>query len=345
MFFARPLLCAAVVLTLGGALAPRASGQGAPPSPTAVFEKSVDDAIAQGGAAAGLATYERWATGARQENPRALHAVARATLREAARTARTEIKIRILQALMADGDADAAAALSSEALLNEAGPGAIAATGNDRAVSQLIALLESPMSNQRKRAIEGLALSKSPRAVSLIINILHDPNMDIRMAAAKALGQLEARQAIGPLKTLLDDPVFGVRYEAAAALFALGDMSALPFLRELERSPQPGIRIAAAQAMRSRPDTGWLTLVRSLATSPDAEIRRQAAELLAPHDAATARAALEPLLTSANAFDRTAAAAAYVKTETDLTALRRYLRDAPADTRVEAALRVLELTQ
>ena len=341
MLFMRTLVCAAVVI----AGVPRVSGQGAPPSPAALFEKSVDDAIAQGGAAAGLAVYEQWSAAAGQENPRALHAIARAKLRAAVSTAGTELKVTMLQALMADGDADAAAALSSDALLNEAGAGVIAATGNDRAVSQLIAQLDNPMTNQRVRAIEGLAASKSPRAVSPIINLLSDPNMDIRMAAAKALGQLEARQAVGPLKALLDDRGFAVKFEAAAALFRLGDMSALPLLRELAKSEHAAIRLAAAQAMRSRPDTAWLALVRSLATNADAEVRRQASDMLAPHDPGAARAALQPLLQSPNAIDRAAATASYLRTETDLGALRRALRDPSIDAQTQAALRLLELTR
>jgi HEAT repeat protein len=345
MLLARPFVWAAVVTAAVTGLGSHAAAQTAPPSPMAQFEKSVDEAIAQGGAAAGLAAYERWMTAAGQENPRALHAIARAKLRAAAPAATTELKVTILQALAADGDAEAAAALNSDALLSEAGAGVIAATGSDRAVAQLIAQLDSPMTNQRKRAIEGLAASKSPRAVTPIINILSDPNVDIRMAGAKALGQLGARQAVGPLKALLDDRSAAVKFEAAAALFALGDMSALPVLRELEQSEHPAIQLAAAQAMRSRPDTGWLALVRRLAANPDPEVRRQAGELLAPHDPAAARAALQPLLQSPNAIDRAAATASYFRTESDLRTLRVALRDPSIDAQTHAALRLLDLTR
>lgn len=351
MYFSRPLACFMVVMAAAPSTALRASPQAGvqvqapPPSPLALFEAGVNDAIAEGGAAGGLTTYERWATGMAREHERALHAVARAMLREALATSRGAVKVTILQTLAADGNTDAAAALGSEPLLEEAGAGVMAATGNERAVSALIAQLESPASSQRKRAIEGLAASKSRRAAGLIINVLNDPNPDIRMAAAKALGQLEARQAIGPLKMLLDDQVFGVHYEAAAALFAMNDLSAVAWLRQLETSEHAGIRLAAAQATRSKPDASWLGLVRELATNPDAETRRQAAELLAPHDAQGARTALEPLLSSPNVMDRAAATAAVVRTETDLAVLRRYLRHTSAEARLDAALRIMELTR
>ena len=316
------------------------------PANAAVLEFAVDAEIARAGASSGLATYDCWAAANRQEDERALHRIARATLREAAAGAGTPaLRREALQALAADGDADAATALASDA--QQAGAGTAAATGDDRAVTALLAQLQTPMMGvERRRVIAALGESRSPRAVTPLIDTLSDPNPDVRMAAAEALGKLGAPQAIGPLKNLLSDPMFPVHYQAAAALFALKDPSGLPWLRQLERSPQPGIQLAAAQALRSQPDPAWLNLVRDLAQSPDAEIRRQAAELLGPHDPEAARAAIEPLLGSPNVAERDAATTSYLReVETDLGALRRYLRGAPPATRAQAAMRLLELTR
>lgn len=316
------------------------------PNSAGVLEFAVDAEIAQGGSVAGLQMYERWTSLNQIEDAPALHQIARAALRESVQhdlgPAR---KVAVLQALAADGDADAAAALAGDMLQQEAGPGLLAAIGNDRAVSALIAQLQSPLSAERRRAILALGQSRSRRAVAPLIDRLSDPSFDVRAAAAEALGGLGASQAVGPLKLLLNDPIFSVHYAAAAALVALNDPSGAPWLRQLANHPEPSIRLAAVQALRPQPDNAWIGLVRDLTTAADPEIRRQAAELLAPHDPAGARMVLEPLLSDANVAERDAAASSYLHTETELTALRRYLRGGSADRRTEAALRIHELTR
>jgi len=317
------------------------------PNSPAVLLFAVETDMVRTGASAALATYERWAAANRTDDPPALHLIARAILKEAVpTTSSASQKIAILRALAAEGDADAAAALSSETLQREVPAGLLASTGDERAVNALLSQLQSPMTPERRRAIASLGESRSRQAVTPLMDLLSDPNQDIRMAAAEALGKLGATQAVGPLKALLSDPVFPVHYAAASALLALNDPSGLPWLRQLAASQEPGIRLAAAQAMRSQPDNVWLGLVRDLTQAPEPDIRRQAAELLAPHDAQAAKATLVPLLTDENVAQREVALTAYLRdAETDLAILRKYLRDAKADTRLQAALRILQLTQ
>jgi hypothetical protein len=50
-------------------------------------------------------------------------------------------------------------------------------------------------------------------------------------------------------------------------------------------------------------------------------------------------------MSDANVAERDAAAATYLRAETDLTTLRKFLRDSAADRRALAAVRLLELTR
>ena len=253
--------------------------------------------------------------------------------------------VKVLQALATDGDSDAAAVLAGDALLQESGLAVAAAAGNDKAISALLAQLQDPAPAVRRRVIVTLGASGSERAVRPLIGALEDSSLEVRVAAAEALGRLGSAQAIPPLKARLDD-VFPVRYQAAAALFALHDMSGLSWLRQLETSQEPGLRLAAAYATRSQPDESWKTLVRDLTSAEDPDIRRQAAELLAPHDPPAAKAILEPLLKNQNVAERELARATYLQyAETNLANLRQYLRSGDADARLQATVRILELTR
>jgi HEAT repeat protein len=317
------------------------------PKSAVVLEFAVDAEIARAGMFSGLAIYDAWVTANTVEDPRALHQVARSALREAAAGHQSPAtRVQALQALADDGDVDAAATLAGNTLGQEAGPGLLAPAGNEQAITTLIAELQTPSPRVQRPAIVALGASHSRRAVNPLVAVLADPSPEVRAAAAQALGKLDATQAIAPLKALLDDPVFPVHYQAAAALFALGDLSGLSWLRQLENNDEPGLRLAAAQATKGRTDASWIALVRDLTTAADPEIRREAAVLLAPHDPETAKTVLKPLLTHANIAEREAATESYLQyAETDLPTLRAYVRKGNADTRLQAAIRLLELTR
>jgi hypothetical protein len=305
---------------------------------------AVDAEIARGGAAAGLAAYERWMQNRTLEDGYVLRRVARALLTETVRSKDRSAAAWAREALIADGETGVA----GEPGTTGTGGGAEAkpqSRQNEAAVTKLIDGLADPMVNKRP-AIAALVNSKSQRAVKPLIGLLGDPDPTVRGAAADGLGELGATSAIPDLKPLLNDPVFSVHLSAAAALFALKDMSGLPFLRELQASEHGAIRLEAARALRSDPDAGWLDQLRSLTKDPDPEVRRQAAELIAPHDPETARATLEPLLKDDNPAEREAASKSYLQhAVTDFGALRQFLQSPDSATRVQAAARILELTR
>jgi HEAT repeat protein len=315
------------------------------PRSSAVLSFAIEVEIVRGGAASALGAYERWLNTRPIEEPYSLRRVASALLRETAAGDKDRaIRLAAVEALIADGDLDAAALLPPAQSTAPAESGVRATTGNATAVDALITLAAQPGPG-RRAAVAALSRSRSPRATPVLVGALTDSDPTVRAAAAEALGALQAGSAVARLKPLVDDPVVSVRIAAAGALLALHDSSGMPLLRQLQTSEYPAIRLAAARAAASDAGPEWLAVVRELTKDSDPDVRRQAAELIAPHDPDLAKATLEPLLADPNPAMRQAAADSYVISTSDVSVLRRYLRDADSGTRVRAADRVLQLTR
>lgn len=316
------------------------------PRSAAVLAFVVEAAIARGGSAAGLDAYEHWLGKKTAEDGYALRRVAQALVKESAGAQDRRVRLLAIQALQEDGDPAARAALPADAP-SAARPAPPAGTGGGEAksVDALIAAAQMPVGN-RPAAIAGLAKSGSPRATKALLALLNDPDPMVRAAAADAVGDSGRKEAISQLKALLNDPVFTVHLSAAGALLRLDDTSGLTWLRDLQGSEHAGIRLAAAQVLKDDADANWMDTVRALTKDPDPEIRRQAAELIAPHDPDAAERVLEPMLQDPNPAQREAASMTYVRSVvTDFTALRNFLRNPDAATRVDAAGRILQLTR
>ncbi len=316
------------------------------PHSVAALALAIEVDIARGGAVAGLDRYEAWLGSRTVEDAYALRRVALALLREAARSdADRATRLEAVEALLADGETDAAALLPAADASAAAEIGVRGSTGDDQAVNMLLAQVSAP-GPMRRTAVGALGRTRNSRAVQPLTDVLADDDPVVRAGAAEALGSLGASSAIPELKRLLDDRVVTVRLAAATALMALKDPSPLPLLEQLRASEYPAIRLAAARAAGSEAGPEWLSTVRALTSDPDPEIRRQAAELIAPHDPDLAKATIEPLLNDPNPAERQAAADSYVKNITrDFAVLRRFLRGADSGTRVRAADRVLQLTR
>jgi HEAT repeat protein len=317
------------------------------PRSTAVLALAIEVEVARGGAFAGLEAYERWLGSRAVEDAYAVRRVARALLREIASDDKDRAtRFAAIEALIADGDTDAAALLPPA---DAAAPVEVAARasaeGNAAAVDALIAQANQP-GPARRVAIVALGRSRSPRATAALVGALDDSDAVVRAASAEALGTLRAATAIPRLKPLLDDAVVTVRLAAAGSLLTMNDSSGMPLLRQLQGSEHAAVRVAAARAAASAPSAEWLGVVRDLTRDLDPDVRRQAAELIAPYDPVLAKTTIDPLLADANPAMRQAAADTYVRHVTaDYAVLRRFLRDADHETRVRAADRVLELTR
>ncbi|MGH9373170.1 MAG: HEAT repeat domain-containing protein, partial [Vicinamibacterales bacterium] len=306
---------------------------------------AVEAEIARGGAAAGLAQYERWLGQRTLEEPAVLRQVAKATLREQAvqqqdATARAEA----LRALEADGDRHP---VEPDQAAQKPGPSATrasAATGDERAVKALIGQLNKGVSDVR--TIDALGESGSTLAIAPLVERLKEPRSEVRGAAADALGKLGDSSMAARLKPLLSDRNGYVRVKAAGALFRLGDFSGMQMLQELMADPSPELRLAAAEAMASKPDGAWTALVRELTTVSNPEIQARAARLLAPHDPESSRKVLETLAAHENPAIRDLASNGLGDVATtDLTTLRGLIKSRSRLTRVRASTRVLEVTR
>ena len=317
------------------------------PRSTAALVLAVDVDLARGGAAPALDTYERWLAGRRLDEAHVLRRIARALLTEASAKQQPNVTARLeaLRALAADGDAGAQAALESAAFSGAFGETrALAMIGNERAVRNLIAQLETAV--DKMPIIDALGNSGSKLAVGPLIGVLSDPKDIHRGAAADALGRLGAVEAIPQLRALLKDQFFPVKLKAAGALFRLNDSSGLALLVELTQSEHAGVRIAAARELASQPDATWQALVRNLTTDPDPVVRLDAARLIAPYDQPLAKQVIEGLMQDQNLAVREAASGVLVdRVAADFPTLRRLLRSADVLVRVKAAARMLELTR
>jgi HEAT repeat protein len=315
------------------------------PRSAAVLAFVVEAAIARGGSAAGLDAYEHWLGKKTAEDGYALRRVAHALLKESVTAQDRRVRLLAVQALQADGDSAADAALRADAPAGAQPDRPAGSSGEAKSVDALIATAQMPVGN-RSAAIAGLAKSGSPRATKALFALLSDPDPVVRAAAADAVGSSGRKEAIPQLKRLLNDPVFTVHLSAAGALLALDDTTGLTWLRDLQGSEHAGIRLAAAQVLKDDADANWMDTVRALTTDRDPEIRRQAAELIAPHDPAAAERVLEPMLQDPNPAQREAARGSFIRhVASDFAALRPFLRSSDHTERVEAAGRILLLTR
>jgi HEAT repeat protein len=316
------------------------------PRSVSALSLAVDASLAGGGSSAGLGQYEQWLGSRTTEEPAILRAIARALLIEAAgdernptaRSAALDALARAGETAMLDAElrkkAYAGSATETQAL---------AAGGDKPALQMLIAQLSIP--GNKLGVIEAIAATKEPAAVAPLENLLHDPTVETRTAAIDALGEIGDPSAVPSLQAAFHDPSGYVRLHAASALYRLGDASGIELLQNLARSSAAKDRVFAAKALAAQPDGAWMTLVRGLISNPDPDIRLDAATLLAKQDPDSARPVLQQLAQDTNPAVRDQAMLALIQDlPGDLTGLRTWLRSGNRMVRVNAAGRILELT-
>jgi HEAT repeat protein len=316
------------------------------PRSVSALSLAVDAALAGGGSGTGLSRYEQWLGSRPTEEPAILRAIARALLIEAASDERNPTARGVaLDALARAGET---AMLDAE-LRRKAYAGgaaetrALAAGGDKPALQMLIAQLSLP--GNKLGLIESIAATKEPAAVRPLVNLLHDPVIETRVAAIDALGAIGDPSAVPPLQAAFRDPSGYVRLHAASALFRLGDATGIKMLQDLAQAPAAKDRVFAAKALATQPDGAWMSLVRGLIGNPDPDIRLDAATLLAKQDPDSARPVLQQLARDTNPAVRDQAMLAMIDDlPGDLTGLRAWLRSANRMVRVNAAGRILELT-
>src|SRR5258708_8024602 len=270
----------------------------------------------QGGReSAALDTYEQWTQAAGREEPFLLQPIARGLLDAQSKSPDAGTKLRALEALAANGDADAAARLEQLASAADAGGTAdetLARLGNARAIGRLQQRVTTPgMRGDVSNEIDALARAKATGAVQAIAGAL-DPARPLptKLAAARALGQLDARDAIPQLRRALEDPDPSVRFAAAAALARRGDQAGAAELTQMENSPVADIRMMAAEvAAPGNPSGAWVAAATAALRDADPMARLGAAELLMKYaaDPAAGKTVLDQALADPNPAMRLAA--------------------------------------
>jgi len=315
------------------------------PRSAAALTLAVEASIAQAGAHAGLAQYERWLGNRALEEPSIVRRIAVALLQEVARDGSMDTaRLEALRALANDGDRAAVSALTEGSRSgNRPETRVMAAMGDARSVKMLIAELNN--GGNVTSTLEALGESGSQTAVAPVAQQLRHHAPEVRAAAADALGKLGKRyDVVESLKLALKDETSYVRTRAAAALFGLGDMSGLTLLQGLLVEESAKSRLIAAQAMAASPDTTWMDQVRRLTSAGEPEVRIGAARLLLPHDPEYARPILERGMNDANPAIRDMASESIGEAAAgDLRSLRFFMSLNDPLGRVRAAARVLVL--
>jgi hypothetical protein len=158
------------------------------------------------------------------------------------------------------------------------------------AVDAELRRLRSPLSWRRGAAAFALGDMGAERAVPELLRMLEDHDRDVRNAAVRSLGRLRSVEAIEPLVAA------GVarrvpRAVANAALFEIGP-AVVPRLRELSTHPDPAMRADAVELLGLLGDAGDAGSLLGGLRDRSERVREASADALGRLGAADARDAL-----------------------------------------------------
>jgi HEAT repeat protein len=272
--------------------------------------------------------YERWVSVTRHEDAFVLEPVG----------------IAVLRAL---GDTRSGVDESARQLLTKLGessPAESAKAAEDRA-GELTARLGSDDGGNRALALREIARTGSVAALPQILPLLKDPSPDTRAAAAEAIGQLRASEAVPALQQALADPASEVRSAAAIALHRLGDAAGDELVNRLLASGIPDLQLQAAEGMAEGPSSAWVPYVEPLLNSDAPMTRLSAARLMLDVDPVRAGRAIADLLADPNPVVVGEVARNLVSEGLrDLATIRRLLKHASPEARLQGATALLRLT-
>lgn len=319
------------------------------PRNPAALALAIDVGVASQGWRGGLDVYDQWIAGRSVEHFYGLRRVARAVLFDAlASSANIRLRLDVADALGRDGDTEVVAWMARLEQPSAGGTPADTRTMAAAGDSKAAAALASSLANDPRpvESIVALGRSRNAAMAAPLVGMLNSQRAEVRAAAASALGDLDARNAVPQLRQILKDPQLLPRMAAAGSLMRMGDSSATALFYDWFRSEVADVRLKAAEYTSFNADTTWQSNVRQLLQDNDPMVRIGAARLLGRHDPGAAMWALRPLTNDENIAIREEAQRVLPEAiGGDFAELRRYLRAADADTRVRAALRIVELTR
>jgi HEAT repeat protein len=317
----------------------------ADPRSPAVIALAVEVALAKQGWRGGLDVYDRWVDTRSVEDFYVLRRVARAVLYDALSSLPpAPLRLDVVDALERDGDADVAAYLRASTPRDAVDARALAAAGDAKSVAAITAGF--PNDPRPVDSIDALGHSRSTTAVAPLVTMLNDSRSAVRAAAARALGELDAKTAMPQLRNLLNDRELLPRMTAAGSLMRMGDTSPSTLVSGWFNSNVGDIRLKAAEITAFNPDASWVAQVRPLLQDPDPMVRIGAARLISRQDPAAAKWAMQALTNDENLAIREEAQRVLPETiGGDFAQLRGFLRASDAETRVRAALQIVDMTR
>lgn len=294
----------------------------------------------------GLAAYEAWAAARKVEDASLLEPVGRAALRRLEADA-PQLGVQAWEHLACVGDVDAEKKLRS---VGANGPYAaptvlhtvaLARLSDPVAIAELKRLALSGGRGERATALSAIGAIDPKAAEAVVVPALQDKDPSIRLVAIGAVSRLPDAAVRAPLRTLLEDRVLLMQLEAAGELFKRGDSTMRPRLEEALKSEFPDAQLTAARALANGKTDAWQATALTLLESRDGLFRLDAADILLQAEPAKARAVLDAAAIDPNPVVRAAAVRLLLaRTTVDLPTLRKWLRDASAAVRIEAAGRL-----
>ncbi len=118
---------------------------------------------------------------------------------------------------------------------------------------------------------------KCSRAITALLAELQSADRDVRRIAVRALGEIAEPAVLGPLVAALSDPDFHVRGAAASALGRLGDRSAAGSLAAALSDSDSRVRLAAVHALEQLEGHAALEPLTTALSDRDYAVQRAAA--------------------------------------------------------------------
>jgi HEAT repeat protein len=317
---------------------------GAPDNMAAINVK-IDATIALGDLRGALRAYDAFVNMSGRDSAAVLAPVARAYLKTLTQSTLIGTKIDALEALAANGDADAKSTLQTLAKDDNAGrpaAEALARLGDKAAAQRVAQFAAQAQGSQRADALRTIATIKDVPAEALVREALKANDPALQAAGADLAAARGMKTLVPELRQTMASGIAQGQYRAALALVALGDSTGRERVAEALASDVPDSRLSAAAALRKTGDKSWIPRVTPLLANQDGLNRFFAAEMLLPEDRAAAMRVLHPATADPNPVIRGEAARILAEApSTDISQLRPFLGDSAPRARLWAAKGVL----
>jgi HEAT repeat protein len=207
-------------------------------------------------------------------------------------------------------DADESVRLAAAFGLAMAGDGEQALALRDGLVSPTIAV--------RRNAAWLIGLMNNSSAVDMLKTRLADPDAVVVLRVGEALGRLGSRDGLPRIRELTEYEQHVIRSSAVRLLGRFGTADDLPRLRRLADDSQfLDVKFAAVAALSELGDFRQMVILVELLDAPEKDLRMLAARELADTAYTPALRALSERAQSGDIQERTAAAAAMLRIQSD----------------------------